>query len=595
VWPYEPTTLQVPENEARDAVAGALWPWRTRLAQRVAYGKSQIEHGLQWFEYSMFFANRFRTPLSIAFAFVATHNHFVLDRGGKVFNRSAPVIKLPPGATEDEHLALLGLLNSSTLGFWMKQVFHVKGGESTGKKRQSEVWSRRLEFDATKLGAAPIVTVHRDRIIQLTGRLDDLAREYVANSATTVLESDWRPDGLERLLREAHDKRRRLRDQQVALQEELDWTVYVAFRIASDDELAEPTECEPLASEHRPFAIRLARAYAAGAATNYWFEAMGVNATTEVPESYSAAIRKRLVRRLESIESNATLGLIESAEYKRKWEPTHWNADVSAAAFAWLATRLESVVAKRDRLISQPQLIAAVQDDARVLTVASVYQERRDVDLAGLVAEFLAAESVPSHRFHVYTGAGLAKRAAWEDVWQLQRREDAGEKIAAIPVPPEYSQGSRGKSTDFLKTDFWHLRGKLDVPKERFIAFTEVPGRSGVETLYGWAGWTAQQRVKAILAIDEELEDASVPLADRIGLLESAWRLLPDVARGDAAAANRLKAELQALVGPEGPSRELIEDWKKRFPPPTTRAARAKKAAAARDNEESDTEESDES
>ena len=37
------------------------------------------------------------------------------------------MIKLPPGATEDDHLALLGLLNSSTACFWMKQVFHDKG------------------------------------------------------------------------------------------------------------------------------------------------------------------------------------------------------------------------------------------------------------------------------------------------------------------------------------------------------------------------------------------------------------------------------------------------------------------------------------
>lgn len=70
-----------------------------------------------------------------------------------------------------------------------------------------------------------------------------------------------------------------------------------------------------------------------------------------------------------------------------------------------------------------------------------------------------------------------------------------------------------------------------------------------------------------------------MPLADRTGLLDSAWRLLPDVARDDPAAANRLKAELQALVGPEGPSRELIEDWKKRFPPPTLRTVSGHKAA----------------
>jgi hypothetical protein len=32
----------------------------------------------------------------LCLAFVrATHNHFVLDRGGKVFKQTAPVIKLP--------------------------------------------------------------------------------------------------------------------------------------------------------------------------------------------------------------------------------------------------------------------------------------------------------------------------------------------------------------------------------------------------------------------------------------------------------------------------------------------------------------------
>ena len=72
---------------------------------------TQLREGLTWFECSMFFAERFVSPLSIAFAFVATHNHFVLDRGGKVFKQSAPVIKLPEGATEDDHLRLLGVLN----------------------------------------------------------------------------------------------------------------------------------------------------------------------------------------------------------------------------------------------------------------------------------------------------------------------------------------------------------------------------------------------------------------------------------------------------------------------------------------------------
>ena len=100
---------------------------------------------------------RLRTPLSIAFAFVATHNHFVLDRGGKVFNRSAPIIKLPADATEDDHLALLGLLNSSTACFWMKQSFYPKatavGDIGTDRGRPE---ANRYEITGTGLLSFPI-------------------------------------------------------------------------------------------------------------------------------------------------------------------------------------------------------------------------------------------------------------------------------------------------------------------------------------------------------------------------------------------------------------------------------------------------------
>ena len=85
----------------------------------------------------MQFTRKATIAFSITFAFVATHNHFVLDRGGKVFKRSAPIIKLPAEATEDDHLALLGLLNSSTACFWMKQVFHDKGSRAIGRGFQS--------------------------------------------------------------------------------------------------------------------------------------------------------------------------------------------------------------------------------------------------------------------------------------------------------------------------------------------------------------------------------------------------------------------------------------------------------------------------
>lgn len=51
----------------------------------------------------------------------------------------------------------------------------------------------------------------------------------------------------------------------------------------------------------------------------------------------------------------------------------------------------------------------------------------------------------------------------WEAVWDLQRAEDRGEQVGPIGKPPEY------KKPDFTGVG-WAHRGKLDVPKERFIA-----------------------------------------------------------------------------------------------------------------------------
>src|SRR5690606_10971668 len=117
--------------------------------------------------------------LTIAFAFVATHNHFVLDRGGKVFKQSAPIIKLPDTATEDDHLALLAYLNSSTACFWMKQVFYPKAsavGDISSEKGKPE--ANRYEFAGTQLGSLPLAPFSSEqRIVAMK-----LARELTTTA-----------------------------------------------------------------------------------------------------------------------------------------------------------------------------------------------------------------------------------------------------------------------------------------------------------------------------------------------------------------------------------------------------------------------------
>src|SRR5262249_20666624 len=87
-----------------EASLRTLWPAKSFLLNRRALSGSQLEQGLEWWEYSQLNARRYCAARLLAFAFVATHNHFVLDRGGALYIRSAPVVRLPEGATDDEHL-----------------------------------------------------------------------------------------------------------------------------------------------------------------------------------------------------------------------------------------------------------------------------------------------------------------------------------------------------------------------------------------------------------------------------------------------------------------------------------------------------------
>jgi hypothetical protein len=554
-------------SESDPIVSSFFWPYRTLLRNRTVFGKSPEDRGGVWFEHLEHYEQRLTRPRSLVFSNVATHNHFAFQREIRLSNAHAPVLNLKDDS-EESYLWLLGILNSSSLGFWMREVSQEKGGASTGKKRQSETWARRLEYRTTKLKGAPINSSQRPRIVDLAQRIDKLAEELEHLHPAELLATQWAEDRIESVLQSAQGRSFELRNMMVSLQEELDWTVYTAFGLTSENEIVPMEAIRPLSSEHRPFAIRLARTAGNEEVTSYWFEAMGLQACTQLPATLEPATRETIERRLAQLESNEALSIIESPEYKRKWERIRFAEDLETACFEFLADIVEDALSAFTKPLTLARIVGLVQNNTRFLTVASIYQNRRDVDVMGLVSDIVAAESVPNHPFHTYTDSGLTKRAAWTAVWELQRQEDAGNEVGNVPVPPEFSQGSRGKSTDFLRNSYWRVRGRFDVPTERFVAYTEVLRRGGGETLYGWGGWTSVQRLKALLAVDEELEDAGISLVDRVGVLDSAWRLLPDVAREDPVAATRLKAEIQALVGPQGPSRELIDDWRKRVPPP---------------------------
>jgi hypothetical protein len=175
----------------------------------------------------------------------------------------------------------------------------------------------------------------------------------------------------------------------------------------------------------------------------------------------------------------------------------------SDACRTWLLDQLEGPqywpAPKRPdpTLQSTAQLTDKASGDHDFLQVAAIYRGRPDFDVAALVNERVESESVAFLPILRYKPSGLRKREVWERTWNLQRKQDAGEDVGDIPVPPKYA------SADFLKQDYWRLRGKLDVPKERWISCPYLQTESDPSLVVGWAGWDHLQQATALVAYYE--------------------------------------------------------------------------------------------
>jgi hypothetical protein len=561
--PYDSDRSALPLM-VESAWARSMWPCRSTMEGVISFGgKTRKETGDQWWTWYRWVPKKYQAPLSITFAFVATHNHFILDRGGKVFNRSAPVIKLPAGSSEDEHLGLLGLLNSSTACFWMKQVFHNKGStvDSKGARQRTNAFEDFFEYTNTGLKEFPLPLA---RPTEIATHLDSLSQKVTAALPVALLNNI----GTEAIpTRASLDTFRtyvaQLRRQMISSQEELDWCCYHLYGLlfagadASDFEHSAPPD---VALGERAFEIVLARRMVAGTEQTTWFERHGSTPVTEIPSHWPEDYRRAVQRRIDLIESDRNIGLIERPEYKRRWNSPSWEALEQAALRDWLLARLElprywsTSADQSPQLTSTSRLADAVRQDADFMQLAALYAGHADFDPNQLVANLVASEAVPFLAVLRYTDTGLRKRSQWEDTWSLQRHEDdidtqvdsiadrrrqqliaiekdtAGgtepdmkalnsietklheeldrekakrkaSEIGKIPVPPKY------QSKDFLKTDVWRLRGGLDVPKERWVSFPCCERGTDGSLVIAWAGWDHLQQATAIAGFYLDMKD----------------------------------------------------------------------------------------
>jgi hypothetical protein len=630
VFPYSLSLKPIDEDLSLSPLR-YLWLSRTSLANSKMFGgRSKVEYGLRWYEFGRLTSEKLRTPLSITFGEVATHNHFVLDRGNKVFKQTAPVIKLAADATSDDHLELLGALNGSVGGFWLKQVSHRKGGAGIGRGNHDEKWEERYAFSSTAIEPFPLPSTRpldiTRRIQALADAQTEIAPAEVIHRWTVGASADPPPafwPTLKRALEEAsatwHSNRRLM----IALQEELDWQCYKLYGLTAD-ELTYPLEQVPgIDLGQRAFEIVLARQVAAGKTSTTWFERHGSTPITEIPAHWPADYKALVQKRIDRISGqalDANIRLIEQPEYKRRWNTTPYAEQTATALRGWLLDRIESYFdfdgrmndagtptarfpnVKEGEILSVARITDEARRDPLFQEAGEVYRDDRAFDVLALVTELVASEAVPALPIERYKPSGLLKRKQWERTWELQRAEDAIDarvnlpdgdpnKISAdeaarekqktvgdIPVPPKYAQA------DFLPGPFWRLRGKLDVPKERFVSFPHVTTADGT-ALVAWAGSDHLQLAKAVSGLYVDIRDRQGTQDDPrlFPLLAVLVDLLPWLRQYhgaiDAEFNTSMAESFASFVATEGQrlgkSTSDLAAW---VPPP--KAKRAKKATA---------------
>ncbi|HEX3959487.1 MAG TPA: BREX-2 system adenine-specific DNA-methyltransferase PglX [Trebonia sp.] len=559
-----------------------LWPYRTTLRNRRYLG-AQLDtaDSRAWYRWHHVTKTAGAHPWSLTFPWVATHPHFVLVHEGTAPLQSAPVVKLPAAASEDDFFQLLAVLNSSAACFRLKQYSQSKGAPRADQLRAEEPWEHFYEFTSSRLEELPLPAI----LPAGRGRaLDELARR-LASVKPAVLCAREVPTraGLDA----ARMEHERIRGQMIALQEELDWDVYRRYGLLDQDEaaalIATSDNVPELRQGERAFEIVLARRVQSGEAETQWFARHGSTLITEIPEDWPREYRDVVAKRIKAIEHRRDIGLIEQPEYKRRWQSEPWEQMEREALEAWLLDRCEdrSLWYEPDgqpRVMTVNGLADRLRADRDVVSVTRLLAGP-DTDLADVLAEIIADEHVPYLAQFRYRESGLAKRAAWQRTWESQREEDRTGRPLDIPVPPTYT------SADFVKNSYWRQRGKLDAAKERFISYP-MAGPGSDSLLLGWVGWDHREQAHALITLIEERSAADGWDASRLKpLLAGLIEVMPWVRQWHGEANGRFDIspaeEYDAYLATQREKYRLTEEDLSKWTAPPVRRGRPPKTHAA--------------
>jgi hypothetical protein len=457
-WEVWPSALIIfPYDENLDPLAEPLppsldqflTPYRQHLENLVISGTTpKKKTHLKWFEYRRLARAKLRATYNIIFPQISMYNHCYLSAHFVAFKEKAQACVLKTDVPNETWPALTGFLNSSSALFILKQVCFNKGPSKHGEQD-------RFEFSGNIL-AERTIPAH---VLSQTA----LQENFVVRSTTCSLRGDRIPglastklfempgeayDGWSRALpgytaphpdiagpfgtaqelltlrAKAREERERLRREMTALQEEMDWLVYSAYGLLPQDHLA--VGLGGMDAEH-PWEVALGQRP---------FELAAINAGP--PADWEEKRKQLWLARMEAIRTNEHIARIEQSVYKRRWVPPDYEKEFAEAFKWWLREKAEFFLehAVNGGPISLENWAAGLWNDPRVRAAAEAYN-----------------------------GSTLASSKKFEPILK--------EAVEEETVPDDETA---------FKPRHRTLRGKLNVPRERFRALASRPG------YYVWAG-----------------------------------------------------------------------------------------------------------
>jgi hypothetical protein len=452
--------------------------------------------------------SKITASLTLAYPEIATHAHFVSLVKGSLLPQTAPVLQFHAGAETIADL-LSGVLNSSSVLFWLKQMSFNKGA---GKDEQLD----RFEYQGKRIKQVPIPRAISETLRGKSNRLSEtlsgLAREcrergrelpmltlrnlfekpneayHASNASLPGHVAAHKGLGapfsstkeLEACFARACEIREKLRQEMIARQEEMDWLVYTGYGLIDETHPAAARltlESDlTLDRDERPF--------------RFWAKA-GCDfdkAVAIMPAEWSAA-KKRLWRaRLETIRDNEHVRRIEQPVCKRRWDEqwkigNRWECGPAAYAqelmdgfYWWLSEKSEWYLEHKANggPIKLATWSAALFKDARVAAAWPVVAK--------------AIFEVKQHKFRLLgpEKTETKRPPKLDDTYSAFEhffRELVTEQSVPHGLPPakpwnELAEKKRWTPAQLNKAKA--VRGKLNVPRERF--------QIGSAGEYLWAG-----------------------------------------------------------------------------------------------------------